>query len=397
MARRADIKFHHISPAQYQGAGTNYPIQTPTGVLYQVLIDNGTDTVFIKSTDGGLTWSAATVVYTGTVNNLSVWYDRWSGIPAGLIHCAYTQTSSHDTFYRTINTESSDALSTETTIFAGTSAASPGGHISIARARGGNVYCKTCIDAGVEGGFFRLPNANVPNGAWDAAKTIDEALATTDQMILLPSWNADTQDMMAFFWDASADEISRKLYDDSANSWAETSISTGMVDNVPGNAFPHFAATVDLTNSRNILVAWNGIDTANADLLGWIVTESAITAFTTPVVLNGTDDQGLCAIGLDTVTGWWLVVYAGKSDGSETWPTAFNFYCKVSKDTGATWGPETKMSTAIYVQTRWLATIPRFTGGFKYVTMDDTSLAVYYTGRINIDVVQPRARAIVMI
>ena len=30
---------------------------------------------------------------------------------------------------------------------------------------------KLLIDAGAEGGFFRLPNANVPNGAWDAART----------------------------------------------------------------------------------------------------------------------------------------------------------------------------------------------------------------------------------
>jgi len=244
------------------GAGTNYTVQTPGGVRYQVGINENGDVFFVKSVDGGLTWSNQTIVLAGTAVTLSIWYDRWSGIAAGLIHCAYTESVGSDTLYRTINTESADALSTQTTIFAGASSAG-GGMLTIARARGGNVYCRTCIDAGVEGGFLRLPNANVPNGAWDAARTIDEALATTDQMILLPGWAADNQDMMAIFWDASADEISRKLYDDSLNSWAETSIAVSMVDQVATTAFPHFDAAVDIANSRNVVVAWSAVDLVN--------------------------------------------------------------------------------------------------------------------------------------
>ena len=59
----------------------------------------------------------------------------------------------------------------------------------------------------------------------------------------------------------------------------------------------------------------------------------------TDVVTNGTDDQGLAAIGIDdrTTRIWW-VVYVGKSDGSETWNTAVNLYCKVSTRTRADMG-----------------------------------------------------------
>jgi hypothetical protein len=255
---------------QFNGAGTNYLIHANNGSMYLVYFDDLSDVVFVKSTDG-VTWSNPTLVFAGTGTNLSVWYDRWSNISADLIHCAYTESATDDTLYRTINTGSSDALSTQTVIFAGASTAS-GGHLSITRAVGGNVYCKTVIDAGAEGGFYRLANANVPNGAWDAARTVDEAIATTDMMILAPDYDAaDNQDIMAIFWDASANEISRKLYDDSANTWSETSIATSMTEQAATTSFPHFAIAPDISNTRHILVAWSGVDILNADLRCWTV------------------------------------------------------------------------------------------------------------------------------
>ena len=386
MSHRADALLAQSNGTiQHSGAGTQYKIQTPSGVLYFIYADNLSDVSFRKSTDGGLTWSSPTKVFTGSVTALSAWYDRWSDIAAGLIHMAYTESGGDDTLYRTINTESSDALSTQTVIFAGGTTAG-GGQLTIARARGGNVYCRTCIDAGAEGGFFRLPNANVPNGAWDAARTINEALATTDQMILVPGWAADTNDMMAFFWDAGSDEISRQLYDDSANSWGETSIATSMVDQVATTAFPHFAAAVDIANSRNLLVAWSAVDTLNADLRCWYVTESAITEVTN-VVLNSTDDQGLCGICIDLQTGYWIVVYGGQSDGSEQFLTSINIYYKVSKDSGTTWGAETLLTTQSgnFV---WLTTVPRLYLG--PVPVDFLSIAVSELF-CSVDILRPRA------
>lgn len=390
MPKRADILLNHATVALDKGAGTRYLVQTPSGVLYCVFIDSGADVYFKKSSDGGLSWNSPTQVFSGNTISLSIWYDRWSGISAGLIHCAYTETGGHDTLYRTIDTASSDALSTQTTIFAGASAVTTGSFISISRARGGNVYCRTQIDAGAEGGFFRLPNANVPNGAWDAARTINEASATLDQMILLPGFAADNQDMIAIFWDASANEVSRQLYDDSANTWAETSIATSMVEVTTATNFPHFAAAVDLTNSRIILIAWNGVDTANADLLCWTVTESAITA-KADVVTNGTDDQGCCAISIDNQTGYWYAIYGGKSDGSETWGTSVNLYFKVSKDTGTTWGPETLLTTSgSLIMGLFAASIYYLGSAANCIYFVDGS--VLDEERINVEVALPTAR-----
>lgn len=345
------------------GAGTIYPVQTPSGALYMFFIEgNSQDVQYRKSVDGGRTWGAFVTVSTAANVALAVWYDRWSGINAGLIHLAYTDSTVDDTFYRTVDTESSDTLSTETVIFAGVSTAN-GGHLSITRARGGNVYCKTVIDAGAEGGFFRLPNANVPNGAWDAAKTADEAIQTQDQMILLPGFAADNQDIMAFFWDSSVNEVSRKLYDDSADTWVEDAMTGTMTDTAATGSFPHWAAAVDLTNSQNILIAWSAVDSANADLRCWKVTESAITEVTN-VVLNSVDDQGLAALAIDTNRNIWYAFYCGKSDGSETWSSAVKVYYKYSSDAGATWSAEITMVDQADARIGPFNATPRFTRNF---------------------------------
>jgi hypothetical protein len=361
---RADITLSSTSGlSQFDSGGTVYLVQTPTGVLYAVYIDSGADIVYRKSSDNGLTWAMPIVIYAGTAVQLAVWYDRWSNISAGLIHCVYSDSGNDDTFYRTVNTESSDALSTQTTIFLGASTATTG-HLSVTRAVGGNVYCKTVIDAGAEGGFYRLPTANVPNGAWDAALTVDETIAANDAMILLPDFDAaDNQDILAIFWDTSASEISRKLFDNSGNSWSESSIATSMTKQTSATSFPSFAAAPDITNTRSLLVAWSNVDTLNADLRCWTVDAGAISETSTNVVLNSTDDQGLAAIALDTTTGKWWVFYVGASGGSETFKTSVNIYCKVSSDSGSTWGPETKLTNLPYaIGSIW--TTPTFSSAF---------------------------------
>lgn len=345
MGRRVDLLAAKSinSFAHFNGGGQQWLIEANNGALYLVFIDDLSDVSFCKSTDGGFDWSPPVTIFAGTATAVAVWYDRWSGIAGDLIHVVYSESATDDTLYRTINTASSDALSTQTVIFAGASTAT-GGHLAVTRAVGGNVYCKTVIDAGAEGGFFRLPNANVPNGAWDAARTVDETIATTDQMILLPDYTAaDTQDIIAMFWDGSANEISRKLYDDSGNSWSETSIAASMNDVAATTIWPQWDVAPDDANNRHILVAWSNADAANADLRCWIVTNSSITEVTN-VVLNSTDDQALCAITIDA-NGDWIVFYGGKSDGSETFQTAINLYYKVSTDDGTTWGPETLLTT----------------------------------------------------
>lgn len=381
----ADIHVAAFSSGQFSGAGTNYIVQTPAGVLYFVFINDQLDVEFRKSTDGGITWSMGTIVFAGSATNLAVWYDRWSNISGDLIHCAYTESATDDTLYRTINAASSDALSTQTSIFAGTSTAS-NGFLSITRAVGGNVYCRTTIDAGAEGGFYRLPNANVPNGAWDAARTINEANATSDQIILLPDFDAaDNQDILGIFIDASANQIDRIAYDDSGNSWSLTNIAS-VTEGIATTAFPHFNIAIDIANTRFFLIFWNAIDTANADLQAYIIDASTITALT-DVVTNSTDDQGLCALAYDSDTGKLTAYYGGITTGGETFPSAMNIYKKVSTDAGSTWGAETKCTQLTY-DIGGLYACPRYTSvgakpmGVMFAASDGSPNSIRYTAPI---------------
>jgi hypothetical protein len=257
--------------------------------------------------------------------------------------------------------------------------------LSITRARGGNLYCRVCIDAGAEGGFFRSTDV----GATWGSRTINEALATTDQMILLPGWAADNQDIMGIFWDADADEISRQLYDDSGNSWGESSIATSMVDVVSTTSFPHFAAAVDIANSGNVLIAWSAVDALNADLRCWTVTESAITEVTN-VVANSTDDQGWAALAIDTVTGSWHAFYCGASDGGETFLTALKVYTKVSQNSGSTWGAETAL-TLVNKEHAGIFATPRFVGTPALAALEVTQSAASVALAVIVNSVAPHA------
>lgn len=341
-------------PAQFNGGGTNYLVQTPAGVLYHVYVDTSQDVSFRKSSDNGISWSVSTTVYTGTVAQLCVWYDRWSNIAAGKIHCAYSDSGVDDIFYRSIDTESSDALGTETTVFLGSSTAANGA-LSITVSRGGNITVAGSIDAGTEDGAWE---SNDSGATWTGTVADPSEGATGDQYLLLPDFNADNQDIQLIFWDASADALSVKRYDNSANTWTETAIASSMVDGTIATAFPHYDAAVDIANSRVIVVAWSAVDASNADLRCWVITNTTITETTTNVVLNSTDDQGLAAITIDVDTGYWYVFYGGTAAGSETFETSINVYYKVSKDQGTTWGPETRI-TSENRQTNWLVSCPR--------------------------------------
>jgi len=328
----------------------NRVVHANNGAKYIVFVDGNSDVAYSKSTDGGYTWAERVIVYTGTVTALAVYYDRWSGRSTDKIRCAYAQSGGNDILYRDIDTANSDALGTETTVFNGASTAS-GGALTICTGRNGHIRVAGSIDAGAEDGAW----SSTDDGAtWGDTIADPSEGATQDQYLLLPGWNADTADIQLIFWDASAEELSVKRYDDSGNSWAETSIATSMTDTPAATHFRNFDAAVDLINSQNVVVAWSDDDVANAGLRCWKITDLAVTEVTN-VVQNSTDDQGMCAISIDTNTGHWYVFYGGKSDGSETWNTNVTLNYKVSTDQGVTWSTERQVSTTVIRTLTWMA------------------------------------------
>jgi hypothetical protein len=309
-----------------------------------------------KSYDG-ITWTTPSILHTGTLVTVAVWYRRWSGIAQDVIDIAFTESVNGDIRYNSINT-STDTLGTEVVVFNGTDSAA-GGALSIVTGRDGVIRVAGSIDAGTEDGAW---SSNDNGATWTDTIADPSEGATQDQYFLLPGWNADTADIMLIFVDASANGLSVKRYDDSADTWTETAIIAdgSFVDTTAGNSYPHVACAVDIANSQNIIIAWSAVDTANADLRCFIIDDTTITEVTN-VVLNSVDDQGLCALGIDTVTGDWYAFYGGKSDGSNTFSTNIRFYYKISTDDGTTWGSETLLTwTDDLYNSQWMTCTPRF-------------------------------------
>lgn len=351
---RVDRVISPTSNTHFNGGGIDYLVETPSGVLYLFYVNGLSDAAYMKSTDGGLTWSAGTTLKGGTVSQLSVWYDRWSGIAADLIHIVYTEDTVDDVLYVNMNAASSDTLSSETTVFAGATTANGGG-LSITRARGGNLVVAYMIDAGTELGHAKSTDVGA---TWGAITSGLEA--ASDQFLMLPGWNADTQDVQMVFWDASTDELTIKRYDDSGNSWAESAAISTMVETAITTDFPHFAATVDLTNSRNIVAAWSARDAASAVLRVYRVDDTNFTAVTSAVT-SSTDDQGFAALAIDTTTDTLYIFYCGATAGTETMNTSIKVYYKTSTDFGTTWSAEAAWTNSL-ASRRVLMTTPRCPG-----------------------------------
>jgi hypothetical protein len=351
---RADVIVNgHVSTSVRIGSQSNRIVRTAAGVWYAFFTEGAGATIYYnKSTNYGVTWSTPIQIKaTSAVRGIACWFDKWTPGDSGtLIHLAYYESTNHDVFYRALDT-SDDSLGTEASVFAGASATNSGVEcISIAKMRGGNINVAFNIDGGTEFGFYRSGDAGATFATGDASGAMLEAAA--DYFLLYPGNEADNQDAYLVYWDISADEISLKVYDDSgAALGTETAIATTMVELVASAATPQFAGAVRNSDGHLILVAWSAADLANADLRCFDINGAASITEMTNVVLNSTDDQAMCAVGIDTTADTIYCFYAGKSDGTETAYTSLNVYYKTSTDGGTTWGSETALtSTARTIQ-----------------------------------------------
>lgn len=351
------------------GVQSAYMVYTATAV-YAFFIsgaDNGVQ--WVKSTDNKITWSDPVLVNTiATAQGFSVWYDGWTEGDGGTdIMLVYFESSADDVYSRKLDT-ATDTLGSEVVIFAGASTGVIANScIAVAKARGGNYLCMFDIDGGTEVGTYRSTDDGV---SWGARSNVG-GTEGADYYTLWPGYAADNQDFLCLFWDRSASEISRKMYDDSGDAWSEDSIVASMTAIASSTATPHFAGTIDHDANKIYMIAWNARKTANADLRFFTVDDSSDTEGTA-VVSNGTDDQTLCALARDTVSGDLYAYYGGKSDGSENVGVAINIYYKVSTDDGATWGAETQLTiTARNFDT--LFTSPLFTGDHNVFYQSQTT------------------------
>lgn len=306
--------------------------------------------LYYKSVDQGNTWKGGIQVdNSGSFIKLDVWYDRWTpGDSGNLIHIAYTDANTDDCSYRNLDV-STDTLSSETTVFNGaTLSGTTDQDLSITKTKGGEVHINFDGDAGTETGHYE---ATTPFTSWTSKTVLTEAVS--DYFFCLPGNYADTNDYDCYFLDRSADEWSRKTFDDSANSWSESVLVAGAGFVEGTTVYPQTAGCINNSTSLQFAFGWNAYDAAGSDLVGFKFDGTTSTALTD--VVTNSDDAGSVSCTYDQGSSTLYVFWIGKSDGSETISSDVNIYYKTSTDNGTTWSSETVLNNDAVDDYRWIA------------------------------------------
>jgi len=314
---------------------------TSANVGYVFFIENTTAGHFQykKTTDGGATWGSAVTIHTGPGTatapiGFDVWYDRWTSGDSGTkIHTALITRDTDDVVYRALDT-SGDTLGTETTVLNGASADETViANVTITKARGGNLYVAAMIDAGVEFVFGRSTDGGA---SWSSRAHSFEA-SGFDRFTLYPGNESDSQDVWLLFEDASADELTLKTYDDSADSWSESSVICPIASVFDFNR--QWGGHVRHADGHLIIAVWTEKDTATADFRVFDINGAGSIVEKTAIATN-VDDSFYPALFINQSTNDLYVSYTGKKDGSETLDTTASVCYVKSTDGGATWGAE---------------------------------------------------------
>lgn len=315
-------------------------------ILYHFYQDASGDLVYSKSTDGGATWGAAvTVNVDGTVAYCapSVWFDKWtSGDTGTKIHIAYiTLSGTTGVAYRSLDT-ASDTLSSATQVVSATTGFDNSNITHIVKDRGGYLYI---VYSGWTGSaFFGDMYRSVDNGAnWTDRATPWESDDNDGPFSqFLPGNMADPHDLWLAFGDISASEVSLKTYDDSADSWAETSINSSITLNTD---IRQTSASVRHSDGHMILAIATNVDNANADLLIYDINGSAsITAKTN--IITDKDDWSSPVVYINQANAVIYVGWLGNPSGADTWQSSLTIWSAASVDGGTTWQTSAQFSEA---------------------------------------------------
>ncbi len=326
------------SASLYQEIVESGPIWVNVNTAYIIYIDDSADVVYQKTTDGGATWGSPVSIAADTISKLSLWYDRWTPGNAGtVIHIAYLSTDSDDVLYRSLDTVD-DSLGTETVVFAGASFSSGSwvtAVVDIVRARGGNLYIGFWGDTNGEFGFYR---SNDDGATWTSrAQLADGNLV--DGILLMPGDETDTNDILCIYLDVNVGELSLKVYDNSGDSWSETSIASPTIDRP--NTFYQMSAAPRHSDNHVICAVWTAAANAGADLKVWDIGGSDdITALTN--VVTDLDESAQVALFINQQNDDIYVAYLKGG----TWLATVDVKYKKSTDGGATWGSEQTYSEA---------------------------------------------------
>jgi hypothetical protein len=338
-----------------------------------VFVDDGDDLNFARTDDKGATWNTTQIEF-GTVRQVACWYDKETPGDSGtLVHVVWINDTTDDVFYITIDV-SDGSTGTKRTVD-GTITASAlhdFNRIAITKTVSGNLIVAFFTPSDVEcyksdDGFATAPT--------DIADVFEDE---RDWCLLFPAATADDNDACAMFWDISANEITLKMYDDSANTWTEfgTPIAATAVEST-------FRMNMDGAvrhSDSHVLVSWHsdeddaGDDLQTADLTVDDITTPTITAKTN--VVTDQAESGQVAVWINQQTDEVRIAYLKGG----TWIATVDVVFHISGDGMGSWGSEQAYSESAADDFRLVhggRTVGDAGGRYQPSFYDDDDLIIY--------------------
>lgn len=313
-------------------------VQSASSDLYHFYCSSDNAIIsYVKSTDNGSTWGSEVQLIAYDCLAFDVWFDQWTPGDSGtLIHIWWIRSSGSDIYYTTLDT-STDTIGTIYTAVNGASVINEfGAFVSGCKSPSGYLYCNYDLDSGTERGLFRSTDGGA---TWGSNLSTTFVEARRDLSVLFPaSTTGDGNDIFAAYYDASATELTIKLWDSSSATATESSaLATGVnFGTSDGTGQGGLSGSIRHSDGHLIIGIVTEYDTATSDHRIYDVTNTSTFAELTAITSN-IDDHYHNAVFIDQATNDIYVTYNGKSDGSETIGTAAKVYYALSTDDGASW------------------------------------------------------------
>lgn len=290
--------------------------------VYEFYPDGGLN--YVKSVDGGETWSAGVELLDTTVVSIDIYYERWGSLSAPpIVHVVgHDDSGSRGLYYNSINL-ATEVQGTPLEIVS-FSADPAGASSSVVVARNGDIHVYAA------GAFIGQNHyISTDGGASFSASGSTLSVGQGDHLVLVPDYeSADTADIAAILFDYSATDLLRYRWDDSAAAWT---VATTIDASVAQVLNQNVAVALNRTTGHIKVLAFVA-GSSPETLKSYDVYGTTVTARTN--VLTSIADASICAVAIN-LQGH---VYAFYS-------RAESVYYKVSTDDMVTWSTETAYSS----------------------------------------------------
>lgn len=344
--------------------------------------DNGADIGKIVTSNGGTSWTA-TEIEAGNVKKMACWYEQGTPGDSGtLIHVAWLDVGLNECRYLTVDA----ADGTETTIRTVKSSMTVAttdilNRIAITKTKGGNVVITGHTQTGAD--TFCLKSSDNFATAGTSINHPWETETQEDHLRLFPANSSDNNDFCGLFWDRSDNVVSIKKYDDSANSWSETPVFTGMTDDTHTN---HMAGSVRHSDGKLLVAAQSFPDDSTGDIrTAEIDVGDTVTVTTKTDVLTNTSGMANVHVAINQQND---DVYIGYLRGSG-WGSSVGVYYKKSTDDMTTWGTETAVSEDVDDDNRQLngpGSVTSLGGNIMFTWYNDDTTDIFTNLNNNVSI-----------